>query len=162
MPRCESGAWGWNDRPATAAELADMKAVVREAMEEGAWGLSTGLDYPPGSYADTAELSELSAVAASWAAFTTPTPGPACARKGCWLPGKRRWKSGGAAAVPIHLTHYRQSAQGLGSHLDYWVWWKGVETKGWTLPLTAIPIPIPAQRSPLACPIGPRTAARSG
>ena len=34
---------GWNDRPATAAEMEDMKAVVREAMEEGAWGLSTGL-----------------------------------------------------------------------------------------------------------------------
>ena len=44
---------GWNDRPATAAELEDMKAVIREAMEEGAWGLSTGLDYPPGAYAST-------------------------------------------------------------------------------------------------------------
>ena len=40
---------GWNDRPATGSELEDMKSVVREAMEEGAWGLSTGLDYPPGS-----------------------------------------------------------------------------------------------------------------
>ena len=56
---------GWNDRPATAPELEDMKSVVREAMEEGAYGLSTGLDYPPGSYADTAELSALSEVAAS-------------------------------------------------------------------------------------------------
>ena len=44
-------AVGWNDRPATRAELEEMKSVVREAMEEGAWGLSTGLDYPPGSYA---------------------------------------------------------------------------------------------------------------
>ena len=33
---------GWEDRPATDAEMADMKSVVREAMEEGAWGLSTG------------------------------------------------------------------------------------------------------------------------
>jgi N-acyl-D-amino-acid deacylase len=33
-------------------------------MEEGAWGLSTGLDYPPGSYADTAELVDLSEEAA--------------------------------------------------------------------------------------------------
>ena len=56
---------GWNDRPASTAELEDMKSVVREAMEEGAWGLSTGLDYPPGSYADTAELSALSRVSAS-------------------------------------------------------------------------------------------------
>src|SRR5579864_7914627 len=44
-------AVGWRERPATAAEQADMRSLLREAMEEGAWGLSTGLDYPPGSYA---------------------------------------------------------------------------------------------------------------
>ena len=37
-----------------------VRAIVREGMEEGAFGMSTGLDYPPGSYADTAELIELS------------------------------------------------------------------------------------------------------
>ena len=51
---------GWEARPATAAQLANMKALLREGMEEGAFGFSTGLDYPPGSYADTAELTELS------------------------------------------------------------------------------------------------------
>ena len=51
---------GWNDRPATQDEMANMQSVVREAMEEGAWGLSTGLDYPPGAYADTDELVALS------------------------------------------------------------------------------------------------------
>src|SRR5216683_7299906 len=57
-------AVGWQERPATAAEQADMRALLREAMEEGAWGVSTGLDYPPGSYADTDELVGLSAEAA--------------------------------------------------------------------------------------------------
>src|SRR5919201_6753293 len=57
-------AVGWHERPATSAEQADMRALLREAMEEGAWGLSTGLDYPPGSYADTAELVALSTEAA--------------------------------------------------------------------------------------------------
>jgi N-acyl-D-amino-acid deacylase len=57
-------AVGWQERPATAAEQADMRALLREAMEEGAWGLSTGLDYPPGSYADTDELVGLSEEAA--------------------------------------------------------------------------------------------------
>ena len=57
-------AVGWDERPATRDELADMRALLREAMEEGAWGLSTGLDYPPGSYADTAELVHLSEEAA--------------------------------------------------------------------------------------------------
>ena len=37
-----------------------MRALLRTAMEEGAWGMSTGLDYPPGSYADTEELIALS------------------------------------------------------------------------------------------------------
>lgn len=55
---------GWQQRPATPAEMANMKAVIREAMEHGAWGLSTGLDYPPGCYADTAELAALSEEAA--------------------------------------------------------------------------------------------------
>jgi N-acyl-D-amino-acid deacylase len=41
-------AVGWDARPATRDQLADMKALLREGMEEGAWGLSTGLDYPPG------------------------------------------------------------------------------------------------------------------
>ena len=68
---------GWNDRPANAAELEDMKAVTREALEEGAWGLSTGLDYPPGAYASTEEIAALAEVSAKLGAFTTPTLGPA-------------------------------------------------------------------------------------
>ncbi len=58
------GALGWDDRPPTAAELADQRALLRTAMEEGAWGMSTGLDYPPGSYADTDELVALAEEAA--------------------------------------------------------------------------------------------------
>jgi dihydroorotase/N-acyl-D-amino-acid deacylase len=44
--------------PATAAELDTMRAVVQHAMEDGAFGLSSALIYPPGSYATTAELIE--------------------------------------------------------------------------------------------------------
>ena len=53
-------AVGWDDRPVSGPEMENMKAILREGMEEGAYGISTGLDYPPGSYADTAELVELS------------------------------------------------------------------------------------------------------
>ena len=42
-----------------------MKRHVREAMESGAWGLSSGLEYPPGSHADTGEVTELASEAAS-------------------------------------------------------------------------------------------------
>ena len=53
-------AMGWDDRPCTPAELENQKALLREGMEEGAFGISTGLDYPPGSYASTEELVALS------------------------------------------------------------------------------------------------------
>jgi len=49
-----------------AAQLSDMKALVREGMELGAVGLSTGLMYTPGMYSDTAEVIELAKIAASF------------------------------------------------------------------------------------------------
>jgi N-acyl-D-amino-acid deacylase len=57
---------GYENRPATSDELAQMKALVREGMEDGAWGLSSGLIYPPGMYAPTEELVELARVAAQF------------------------------------------------------------------------------------------------
>lgn len=63
------GAIGWDDVPATAAYLADMRSMLREAMEQGAMGLSSGLDYPPGAYADTDELAQLTAEAARHGGF---------------------------------------------------------------------------------------------
>ncbi len=56
-------AVGWDDRPAGAPEVARMRAMLREGMEAGGFGVSSGLDYPPGSYASTAELTELANVA---------------------------------------------------------------------------------------------------
>jgi len=50
---------GWEDVPATPPARATMLALLKEGMEEGAFGLSSGLDYPPGSYATTGELAEL-------------------------------------------------------------------------------------------------------
>jgi N-acyl-D-amino-acid deacylase len=52
-------ALGWDDKPATSRAMDRMKALLREGMAEGAFGLSSGLDYPPGAYASTDELAEL-------------------------------------------------------------------------------------------------------
>ena len=57
---------GYDDRPPTDSELAGMQALVREAMEEGAVGLSSALIYPPASYAKTEELIALASVAAEY------------------------------------------------------------------------------------------------
>ena len=54
------------DRQPTPAELEKMKALVQQAMEQGAMGVSTALIYPPGHYAHTEELIELAKVAARY------------------------------------------------------------------------------------------------
>ena len=41
-------AIGWDEVEASEADVANMRSMLREAMEEGAIGLSSGLDYPPG------------------------------------------------------------------------------------------------------------------
>jgi N-acyl-D-amino-acid deacylase len=51
---------GSYDRHPTSDEMKQMKKVLSKTMEMGSLGLSTGLEYAPGSYADTAELIELS------------------------------------------------------------------------------------------------------
>ena len=56
-------AMGGEDRAPSAAELARMQELVREAMREGAFGLSTGLFYVPGTFARTDEVIALARVA---------------------------------------------------------------------------------------------------
>jgi dihydroorotase/N-acyl-D-amino-acid deacylase len=57
---------GLEDRPPNADELTAMKRLLAEALEQGAFGLSSGLIYTPGVYAGTEELIELARVAAAW------------------------------------------------------------------------------------------------
>ena len=57
-------AMGTEERAPTPEEMARMEALVDEAMRAGAVGLSTGLIYVPGTYADTAEVVALARVAA--------------------------------------------------------------------------------------------------
>ncbi|MCP2619626.1 D-aminoacylase [Candidatus Aminicenantes bacterium AC-334-K16] len=58
-------AMGFDDRSPTDTELAAMKTLVEEAIRNGAFGLSSGLEYAPGSYAQPEELIELCRVVAS-------------------------------------------------------------------------------------------------
>lgn len=50
---------GGADRPPSPAELQEMRALVREALSQGAVGLSVGLEYTPGSFAAPDELASL-------------------------------------------------------------------------------------------------------
>ena len=59
-------ALGYANRPPRPAELEQMRALVRQAMEEGALGVGSALIYAPGFYARTGELIELCKVAAEY------------------------------------------------------------------------------------------------
>lgn len=61
-----AGVMGYEPRLPSPGELERMKGLVRNAMENGAMGLSSGLIYPPGCYADTEELIELCRVVAEY------------------------------------------------------------------------------------------------
>ncbi|MFX0028837.1 MAG: amidohydrolase family protein [Candidatus Hermodarchaeota archaeon] len=50
---------GLENRPPTENEMKEMKEVLEEEIKMGAFGMSTGLDYPPGSFAKTDEIIEL-------------------------------------------------------------------------------------------------------
>ena len=52
---------GAEARPATEGEVAAMTRLVRRGLDEGAVGLSSGLEYAPGRYADVAEVAALAA-----------------------------------------------------------------------------------------------------
>ena len=57
---------GYEDRPATDAELARMQELVRQAMREGALGIGSSLIYAPANFASTDELIALVSVAAEY------------------------------------------------------------------------------------------------
>ena len=107
-------AAGWDDRPATAAELENMRSMLREGMEEGAFGLSTGLDYPPGSYADTAELVKLAREAARlggiYHTHLRNTLGDRFLD-----PVREALDIGQRGGIPCHLTHFYRRVTHPGS-----------------------------------------------
>ncbi|SIO65324.1 hypothetical protein SAMN05444166_7660 [Singulisphaera sp. GP187] len=64
-----SSVMGKVDRAPNDRELDRMKRIVEQGMKDGAWGMSTGLIYLPGRYAEIPELVELSKVVAQHGGF---------------------------------------------------------------------------------------------
>ncbi|MBM3813705.1 MAG: D-aminoacylase [Acidimicrobiia bacterium] len=62
---------GTENRKATPEEIQKMKEITRQAMADGAFGLSTGLFYVPGNYTPVEEVIELARVAASFGGIHT-------------------------------------------------------------------------------------------
>ena len=107
---------GYDPAPATADQVAAMRALVEAALADGALGLSTGLDYEPGRFADAAEITALCApVAAAGAVYVSHIRGyEADAWRGM-AELTRIARDSGAAA---HVSHYHGPAGMLAGLLD--------------------------------------------
>jgi N-acyl-D-amino-acid deacylase len=99
------GAIGWDDEPADERTTANMRAMLREGMAEGAFGLSSGLDYPPGSFASTDELAALTQEATRHDGFYhTHVRYPLGDR---FLdPFREAIEIGRRGEGPVHITHF--------------------------------------------------------
>ena len=108
---------GADDRAPTAAELDEMRALVRQAMHEGAFGLSTGLFYVPGYYATTEEVIELARVAAAFdGIYDTHDRDLGASYRGVgYLESIREAiRIGEAAGLRVIFSHF--NAQGAGNY----------------------------------------------
>lgn len=109
-------AMGYDDRPPTATEMEYMKALVDRAMADGALGLSSGLAYAPGPYAELEELVELSKIVGTYSGIYTShirnqTESIAEAVGEVIAVGEQ-------AAVSAHVSHMQPGSPMLGATAD--------------------------------------------
>jgi N-acyl-D-amino-acid deacylase len=105
-------------RAPTASELRAMEELVRTAMAEGAFGLSTGLIYVPGTYADTDEITALVRVVAGFGGLYASHIRSEEAQVFDAL--EEVLAIGAAAGVPVHVSHLKASGKaqhGLASRI---------------------------------------------
>ena len=96
---------GTENRPPTADELERMKALVAEAMAQGALGLSTGLFYVPGSFAATEEVVELARVAGAAGGIYTSHMRNEDER--VLESVLETIRIGREAGIPVHISHHK-------------------------------------------------------
>jgi len=108
-------AMGLADRRATPAELATMRRIVRDNMEQGAVGLSSGLDYVPSLYADEDELAALcEEIAPFGGVYVTHMRGYSPSRFDLGM--TEALNIGRRAKCAVHISHFNVvAAQGLAA-----------------------------------------------
>ncbi len=109
-------AMGWDDRLPTGPELARMRELARQAMQDGAFGFATGLTYPPGAYSDTNELVAVSqAIADLGGMYMTHARYTLGDR--LLDPFREAIEIGRRAGVPVHISHYHNPVDGMGQQM---------------------------------------------
>ncbi|MFQ6074252.1 MAG: amidohydrolase family protein, partial [Candidatus Bathyarchaeia archaeon] len=102
-------AMGFDDRAPTETGLEEMKKQLTKAMEEGAFGMSTGLIYPPSCYAKTDELIELSKVVAKHGGiYASHIRGEGDT---LFSSVKEAIKIGEEAKVPVEISHHKAAGK---------------------------------------------------
>ena len=102
-------ALGWEETVANARVVGHMRALLREGMEAGAYGVSSGLDYPPGSYATTSELAALANEAGRLGGiYHTHVRYPL--GDGFLDPFREAIEIGRRGEAPAHITHFYHRA----------------------------------------------------
>lgn len=103
---------GMADRAASDEEMTAMRAHVAADMEAGAVGLSSGLYYAPGSYADTSEVIELAKVAASdGGVYDTHMRSEGSYGDGLLAAVSEAIEIGVAADIAVHISHIKALGQ---------------------------------------------------
>ncbi len=99
---------GSTDAQPTSAQLEEMKAMVAQQMDEGAFGLSTGLYYSPGSYSKTEEVIELARVAAAKGGiYDTHMRDESSYSIGLLGSIAETIRIGREAKIPVHISHIK-------------------------------------------------------
>ena len=96
---------GLADRHATPGELGEMLELVRQAMREGAFGLSTGFFYVPGAFTSTEEVVELARAAGELGGFHTSHMRDEAA--GILDSVRETISIGEGGGLPTHITHHK-------------------------------------------------------
>ena len=96
---------GSSNRAATAEELEKMKELVREGMRDGAFGMSTGLFYSPGTFTPTDEVIALARVAAEMGGMHTSHMRDEAAKVTDSV--RETIRIGEEGALPTHITHHK-------------------------------------------------------
>ena len=109
-------AMGWDDRLPTEPELARMRELVREAMQDGAFGFSTGLTYPPGAFSDTNELVAVCEAIADLGGFYMTHARYTLGDK-LLDPFREAIAVGRRSGVPVHISHYHNPVEGMGEQM---------------------------------------------
>ena len=109
-------AMGFDKRKPTEAELVQMKAYVGQSMAEGTVGMSSGLIYLPGEYADTEELAELcETVAECGGIYTTHIRNE---NEGMFEALEEALSIGEKAHVPVHISHLKLNSPQVWGRAD--------------------------------------------